>query len=323
MKKATFTGASSMLVPNKRLTKSIIEAYENDPDFKDIIRQLKEPFETRDGLLYRESRLCIPKGEIRYKTLHDYHSTRCTGHLGETKTLKRIIPKYYWKNMRHTVQEYIKSCRTCQQIKAQSHKPFGLLQPIEPTKSKWEVITMDFVIPLLETENGYSGILNVVDKLSKMIRIIPIRSNITAPEVALKFKEHIYRNHGLPKKIISDRDSLFMSKFWKALFKSLNTKLAPSTGYHPQTDGQSEIANRKVEEMIRAFANYKKDNWDQNLVDFEVAYNSAVNSTTLRSPFFINYGIHLRIIPMEGITSYNPSVKSFVDVIHDTTKIHS
>ncbi len=101
-----------------------------------------------------------------------------------------------------------------------------------------------FVLPLPETKNGNSGILNVVCKLSKMIRITPIKSIITTPKVATKYKEHIYRNHGLPSKIISDRNSLFMSKFWKALFKSLGTTLAPSNAYHPQTDGQSEIANR-------------------------------------------------------------------------------
>lgn len=87
-----------------------------------------------------------------------------------------------------------------------------------------------------------------------------------------------------------------MTKFWNFLFKSLGTKLVRATAYHPQTDGQSEIANIKFEEMIRAFANYKKDNWDEHLVDYEVAYNSAVNATTLRTPFFINYGIHSRTV---------------------------
>ena len=72
--------------------------------------------------------------------------------------------------------------------------------------------------------------------------------------------------------------------------------------------------------MIRAFVNCKKNNWDEQLVDFEVAYNSAISSNKLCSPFFINYGIHPRTIPMEGITSYNPSSKSFMDIVHDTTK---
>ncbi len=111
-----------------------------------------------------------------------------------------------------------------------------------------------------------------------------------------------------------------MSKFWRALFKSLGTKLALSTAYYPQIDGQSEIANRNVEEMIIAFTNYKKDNWDEHLVDFEVAYNSAVNSTTLCSPFVIYYGIHPKLAPLEELFSKNPTAESFIDTIHETTK---
>ncbi len=161
--------------------------------------------------------------------------------------------------MKKTVEAYAKSFRLCQQTKIRNHKPYGLRQPIEPLESKGEVLTMVFFLPLPQVNNGNSGILNVVCKLSKMIQIIPIKSNITVAEVAMKSKVHIYRNHVLPSKIISDHDSLFISKFWKALFKSLGIKLAFFIDYHPQTDGQSEIANRKAEEMVRAFATYNKD----------------------------------------------------------------
>ena len=104
------------------------------------------------------------------------------------------------------------------------------------------------------------------------------------------------------------------------MFKSLGTKIAPSTAFHPQTDGQTEIANRKVEEMIRAFANFRKDNWDEHLVDFEVAYNSAIHSTTLYSPFFLNYGISPRTVPLQTLSSNNPSVSKFLEDIQKTTK---
>ncbi len=153
-----------------------------------------------------------------------------------------------------------------------------------------------------------------------MIRSIPIPENVDAVEVAKLFKDHIYRNHGLPQKIISNRDRIFMSKFWKTLFELLGTKIAPSTAYHPQTDGQSEIANRKIEEMIRAFANFRKDNWDEHLVDFEVAYNSAIHSTTNDSPFYLNYGINQKTLPIKTISSHNPSVTAFLKNTQDATK---
>ena len=157
---------------------------------------------------------------------------------------------------------------------------------------------MDFIVPLPKSKNNKDGILNVVSSLSKMIRLIPITANVDAIEVAKLFKDNVYRHHGLPQKIISDRYSIFMSKFCKTWFRSLGTNIAPSTAFHSQTDGQNEIANRKVEEMIRAFANFRKDIWDEHVVDFEVAYNSAIHSTTLYSPFFLNYGISPRTVPV-------------------------
>ena len=134
------------------------------------------------------------------------------------------------------------------------------------------------------------------------------------------FLESRYRNHGLPQVIISDRDSIFMSRFWSSLFKLLGTKISPSSAYHPQTDGQTEIVNRKVEEMIRAFANFDKRNWDENIIDLEVAYNSSVHSTTMFTPFFLNYGIHPKTIPLQTLSSNNPSVSQFITNIQNSIK---
>ena len=310
----------SVLTPGSGLSNEISESYKKDKEFSDELKDPKEPFEVKDGLLYRSSKLCIPAGEVRNKILHDYHSTPSGGHLGETKTRNRIQPLYYWKGLRQSVHDFVSTCRTCQQTKSRNHKPFGFLKPIDPPETKWQVITMDFITPLPETKKGHSAIMTIVCKLSKMIRLIPMTHTISAPETAQKFKEVIYRNHGLPQKIISDRDPIFMSKFWQTLFKSLGTKLAPSSAYHPQTDGQSEIANRKIEEMIRSFANFRKDNWDEFLVDFEVAYNSATNSTTLCSPFYINYGLHPRIIPVEALATDNPAVDEFLKATRDAAE---
>lgn len=101
---------------------------------------------------------------------------------------------------------------------------------------------------------------------------------------------------------------------------SLGTKLAPSSSYHPQTDGQSEIVNRKVEEMIRAFANFRKSNWDKYLVDFEVACNSPVHSTTLCTSFYINYGIHPKKNPVEAVTNNKESVNELMEATQELTK---
>ena len=113
--------------------------------------------------------------------------------------------------MRTKIEQFIKSFRTCQQTKAHNHKPHGLVRSIEPLEYKWVVMTMDFVVKLLKTARVNYGTQNVVCKLSKMIRITPIKSNITATEIAAKFELQAYRNHGLPSKIISDSHSLLLS----------------------------------------------------------------------------------------------------------------
>ena len=153
-----------------------------------------------------------------------------------------------------------------------------------------------------------------------MIRLIPITKYIDAPGIARLFKYHIYRHSGLPQKIISDRDSLLISKFWKSLFKLLSSKRAPSAAYHSQTDGQTKIANRKGEEMKTAIANLRKNNWDEYLFDFEVAYNSSVHATISFSSFYLAYGLDTRTVPSQNFSSDNPSVASFLETIQETTK---
>ena len=132
-----------------------------------------------------------------------YCMTTTPHHALDTLAKPKLWIEYYLciiGEVEKTVEDYVQSRRICQQTKARNHKPYGLLLPIEPPESKWEVITMDFIIPLPQTKNGNSGILNVVCTLSKMIRIIYIKTNITAPKFAMKFKENFCHNHGLHQK---------------------------------------------------------------------------------------------------------------------------
>lgn len=222
----------------------LAQEYQNDTDFQAQYNNRKQPFERRENLLLRHGQICVPKGEFRLKLLHDHHCTPNTGHLGITKTINRIKPKYYWKALRSDIIRYVKSCE-CQMSKASNQKPAGLLQPLDPPDTQWTHITMDFVTPLPQSSQGHNEIFVVVDRLSKMVRIVPLKPNLNALKIAQLFKDNIYRPHGIPLNIISDRDPIFLSKFWKELFRLLGTKLSPSSSFHPQTDRQSEILNRK------------------------------------------------------------------------------
>ena len=204
--------------------------------------------------------------------------------------------------MSTTVQLYLNSCNECQRTKSKTTKPQGLLQPLKPPEQKWSSITMDFITPLQKTQSGHSAILVVVDRLSKQLHFIPTTKDVNAQETAKLFKDHIYQHHGIQGTIISDRDKIFTGMFWKELFRLLGTKLRPSSAYQPQTDGQTEVMNKKLEEMIRAFFNYDHDNWTDHLVEFQVAYNSSVNATpslpNFSSLMDMNLALHLlRTLP--------------------------
>jgi hypothetical protein len=153
---------------------------------------------------------------------------------------------------------------------------------------------MDFIVRLPETLDGHDAILVVVDRLSKMAHFIPTHTKVDADEAAQLFFTHIFRLHGLPSSIVSDRDPKFTSSFWRVLFKLTGTKLAMSTSRHPQTDGQTERMNRTLEEMLRSFVAYDMRDWDTLLPAVEFAYNDSVQGSTRHSPFFMNYGFNPR-----------------------------
>src|SRR4051812_10814739 len=182
---------------------------------------------------------------------------------------------------------------------------------------------MDFIVQLPITKSGYDAIVVFVDTFSKMVHFAPTKTTAMAPDTARLFFDHIFRLHGLPKSIVSDRDAKFTSKFWKSLFQTLGTKLAMSTAFHPQTDGQTERANRTLEDMLRAFTSYQQDDWDLYLTAAEYACNNAPNASTGMSPFKINSGQDLQS-PYSSITKipdHIPATHDFIEQISNATKI--
>lgn len=182
---------------------------------------------------------------------------------------------------------------------------------------------MDFIVQLPKTKAGFDAIVVFVDTFSKMTHFAPTKTTASAPDTARLFFDHIFRLHGLPKSIVSDRDAKFTSKFWKSLFQTLGTKLAMSTAFHPQTDGQTERANRTLEDMLRAFTSYRQDDWDLHLTAAEFACNNAPNASTGMSPFKINSG-HDLLNPYNSIAKipdHIPATHDFIEQISNATKV--
>ena len=149
-----------------------------------------------------------------------------------------MITKYYlWPNMKNEVAEYIARCIECQQVKAEHQHPIGLLQPLPIPNWKWEVIDLDFITGLPKKQKQNDSIMVVVEKQSKETHFIPVKTNYKDVNIDDIFMKEIFRLHGIPKVIISNRDPKFIGNFQNSLFKGIDTKLKFSTVYHPQMDG--------------------------------------------------------------------------------------
>ena len=282
----------------EEVIKEIKENYAKDTYFSKFKDHLNRNFIEQDNLYYfvdgQSKRLCIPNIPLRKILLHDNHDSSTSGHLGFEKTYENISKSFFWPKISIDVKNYVSSCDACQRNKSSTQSKAGLLQPLPIPDAPWETVTMDFVVQLPKTKRGFDAITVFVDKLTKMVHFVPSHTNDTAVDTARIFFDNIFRLHGLPKKIISDRDSKFTSKFWNALFQLLDIKLSLSTAFHPESDGQTERTNRTLEQILRNYISYKQDDWDLFLSSAEFACNNAVQSSTKNSPFFLNYGKNLR-----------------------------
>ena len=205
------------------------------------------------------------------------------GHFGVEKTLSVLREHFYWPKMKGTVMVHCDICIVCKKAKSRLH-PHGLYLPLPIPTQPWVDISIDFVLGLPKVQHKDS-VFVVVDRFSKMAHFIPCAKTNDASQTATMFFKEVVRLHGIPRTIVSDRDTKFLSHFWRTLWKKLGTKLLFSTTCHPQTDGQTEVVNRTLGALLRSTVGSNLKTWVESLPLVEFAYNSARHSATRMSPF--------------------------------------
>jgi hypothetical protein len=197
--------------------------------------------------------------------------------------------------MDDAVQQYVTSCDECQRNKPSQQAPMGQLMPLPIPTRPWQQVSVDLITALPRSRSGHDAIVVFVDKLTKMVHYAATTTDVSAPQLATIFMREVVRLHGVPESILSDRDPRFTAHFWRAFWSQLGTTLTMSTAYHPQTDGQTERANRTLEEMLRARINFAQSDWDEHLAAAELAINNALHASTGFTPFYLNYGQEVQL----------------------------
>ncbi|MCO5575828.1 hypothetical protein L7F22_029633 [Adiantum nelumboides] len=274
----------------------MVHEYATDPNFCDVMSAIalgktQESYVVQDGYLLYGSWLCVTKS-LREKVMYESHAPPYAGHRGIQATMNAIETYFFWPTMKKNIQEYVSQCIICQKVKFDRGKQPGLLQPLPILDSPWESIAMDFIFGLPKSIHGNTGIRMIVDRFSKQAHFIPVKKTIKAPHMAQLFISQIFKYHGMPTSIVSDRDPRMTSNFWKGLFQNLGTKLNFSSAYHPQTDGQSEITNSIVLDLLKAYVMEvdQRNQWEKYLPLVEYAYNNTVHTSTGKTPFEVIEG---------------------------------
>ncbi|GJX02126.1 retrotransposable element Tf2 [Tanacetum coccineum] len=250
------TSLQTMVIPDisNDLLQRIRVSWESDPSIQQIINKFK------DG----------PIAGSKFTWQNDQLMRNEKPVIGTDENLRQELLKlkvvFYWKGKNKSVREHVRVCAICQCYKPDLAPYPGLLQPLPIPTKIWTDISMDF-IEGLPSSHGKSVILVIIDRLSKYGHFIPLSHPFKAAQIAQVFLDTIYKLHGLPKTITSDRDKIFISTFWKELFKRLGITLQLSTAYHPQTDGQTKVVNRILVQT--------NDHTSINTTPFEVVYGQT------------------------------------------------
>ena len=192
--------------------------------------------------------------------------------------------------MKIEIARYVARCDTCKRVKAIHMKAAGPLQSLPIPTWKWEDISMDFIVGLPRTAKGFDSIWVIIDRLTKIAHFLRVKVKYPAIEFAELYISRILSLHGVPKTIVSDHGSQFVSKFWEELHKALDTNLLHSSAYHPQTSGQTERVNQILEDMLWACALEFPQKWDECLPLAEFSYNNSYQESIKMAPFEALYG---------------------------------
>ena len=245
-------------------------------------------------------RIYIPQCQsLKLQLLNRYHDLVSAGQQGVRRTRSKLVERYFWPEMEKDIRNYVKTCITCQRNSDRNTLLPGELHPLAVPTDRFKDISIDFA-KINKSTSGYDSLMVVVCRLTKLVRLIPSKTDDDTKKIALRFIKNWYSaGYGLPNSIISDRDTKFSSELWQSISEQLQIKVNLSTARHQQTDGQAEIAIRTYKRTAKKFASISNSDWDEQVSMMEFCLNYSISASTGFTPFFLAFGFRPRTVPVD------------------------
>ena len=216
-----------------------------------------EKWQIEKEIVLKKGRIYVLKNDkLRIEIIWLHHDTLIAGHGGQWKTVELVTRIYWWPGVTKEVKQYVEGCDQCQRIKNRAEMPAGKLRPNEVLERLWQHISVDFITKLLVSK-GHDLILVVCNRFLKMSHFVATTEKTIVEGLMRLFRDNMWKLHGLLESLILNRGPQFAVGLTKKLNKMLGIETKLSTAYHPQTDGQMERTNQKLEQYLRMYINYK------------------------------------------------------------------
>jgi transposase InsO family protein/predicted aspartyl protease len=297
----------------------------NRDSFSTLQERLPVGYSIQNRLLLYQNRLCVLRNTpLCTRLIKEAHEQPSSAHPGGTKTYQLLAPKYYWIGMGSDCKQYVKNCTACRQAHVDQTKQQGLLHPLPIPAYPMQHLCMDYK-EFPRDRHGYDCILVFIDRLGKDSVTIPCHKTIDARGTAILFIQWVYRFGHTPESIVSDRGPQFVSSFWQEFCRIIGVKIKLSTAYHKQTDGQTEIMNRYIDQRLRPFVNYYQDNWSDLIPMIDRAQITLPHSSIGMAPYRLKFGVEPRTSwDWDAPTAATPQEKlNHEDAFKVATRMHN
>jgi len=314
--------------PEVDLLEKIKKARSKDEDVIRVVEEMKKAevkelrgneWKIEEDLVLKEGKIYVLKDkELRAEVIQLHHDVPAAEHRERWKTVELVTRNYWWPGVTRDVGKYVEGCNLCQQMKNRTEEPAGKLKLSEVPQKTRTHLTVDFIMKLPVVAEK-DAILVVCNRLSKMMHFVATTEGISAEGLARLLQDNVWKLHGLPESVVSDRGPQFTAELMKELNRMLGIKTKLSTAFHPQTDGQTERMNQELEQYLQFFIENRQKDWPEWLAAAEFAINNKVYMATKVLLFIANYGREMR---MGGDIRRKGKMESVTEFVEKMKKVH-